>query len=77
MIGTGQNRINQMTKKPNWKSLFLEARKMLEEEVDRHEVGCGCQDGGDPVVEGPCPGLPENKKFLERTAQFVPKEMSE
>lgn len=55
--------------------MFLEARALIVEEVRRHEAGCGCQDVDDGVenggvVEGPCPGLPENKAFLDKTKEF-------
>ena len=57
--------------KPDWRALFEEARALIDEEVRRHEVGCGCQDKDDPVVEGPCPGLKEQKGFLKRTKRLV------
>lgn len=61
-----------MTSKPhNWKRLFETARSLLSDEDIRHDNSCGCQDDGDTVVEGPCPGLKERKRFLERTARFV------
>lgn len=63
-----------MTVKVDWKALFLEARKLLQEEADQHLNGCGCRDVGDPVVEGPCPGVVEREKFLKKTAKVVPSE---
>lgn len=55
----------------NYKALFEEAFKLLKEQIDRHEVSCGCQDVEDGiekggVVEGPCPGLMEAKKFIKQ-----------
>jgi hypothetical protein len=58
-------------RKPNWKALFLKARKMLEDEERRHAAACGCRDVGDTVVEGPCPGVDERVKFLKNTAKDV------
>lgn len=55
----------------NWKALFEEAHRLLKAEVERHEAGCGCQDIDPGVVEGPCPGLPEAKKFLEKCERIV------
>ena len=56
-------------KSPNWKRLFLEARKLLDSEEMRHANGCGCRDNDD-VVEGPCPGVEERVAFLKKTEQF-------
>lgn len=55
-----------------WKALFLEARKLIEEEAKYHAAGCGCRDEGDTIVEGPCPGVLENEEFLKKTAKHVP-----
>jgi hypothetical protein len=64
------------TARPNWRALFREARKLIENEVTLHENSCGCQDVDDGVekggvVEGPCPGLPESKAFLKKTAHLT------
>lgn len=55
----------------NYKALYEEARRLLEEQIDRHEVSCGCQDKGDPMVEGPCPGVVKARKFLDQTVRKV------
>lgn len=60
--------------KDDWKALFLEARKLIEEEVKLHAAGCGCRDEGDTVVEGPCPGVVENEEFLKKTAKLISQE---
>lgn len=52
--------------KPNYKDLFLEARKLLRDAVDRHGAHCGCQDI-EEAEEGLCPGLQEEKDFLKKT----------
>jgi len=61
--------------KLNYRALLFEARKLIEDEVTRHENSCGCQDVEDGiekggVVEGPCPGLPEQKAFLKKVANI-------
>ena len=61
-----------MTKaKTNWKALLLEARNLIEDEVVRHGNSCGCQDEERKdvpnYVEGLCPGLQENKDFIQKT----------
>lgn len=59
-------------KKPDWKKLFYEARHLLAEEVRRHEIGCGCGDYRDTaVVEGPCPGIAENRAFIKKTETLL------
>jgi len=56
-------------RKPNFEALFLEARRLLEEEDRLHANGCGCRDK-DPIVEGPCPGVKERVAFLKKTAKY-------
>lgn len=62
--------------KPNWKALFLEARKLIQDDTDRHHNACGCQDEFDRienggVVEGMCPGLKAMQDFLKKTQHLV------
>lgn len=62
--------------KRNWKALFLEARTLVEDEVNRHRNSCGCQDVDDGiekggVVEGKCPGLQEAQDFLQKTSPIT------
>lgn len=60
----------------NYKALFKTAFEHLKVQVDRHDVGCGCQEEEDSVkrggcVEGPCPGLMEAKKFIAQVERKV------
>ncbi len=60
--------------KPNWKQLFLEARKLVAYDSEMHSHRCGCRDDDPGFVEGPCPGVDRAEAFLTRTKSLVKKD---
>jgi len=58
-------------KRWNYETLFKDCFKILKDQIDRHDVSCGCQDGKDAGSEGLCPGLKEAKKFIDKVERLV------